>query len=116
HVADFLLDFAGDLFVSASISQVGVADRFPALLFHFAFGFTDIAFDLVFGARFHHYGIATRSGSGRTFRQVAESQAAGLEDFNGLGTFGGDDASPGFGRWIFAARGHLDFRLPYHKV
>ena len=72
HVADFLLDFAGDLFVGAAISQVGVADRFAALLFHFSFGFTDIAFDLVFGARFHHYGIATRSGSGRTFRQVAE--------------------------------------------
>ena len=48
HVADFLLDFAGDLFVSAAISQVGVADRFPALLFHFAFGFTDIALVLDF--------------------------------------------------------------------
>jgi hypothetical protein len=69
YVADFLLDLAGDLFVGAAISQVGIANRFPALLFHFTFGFPHIAFDLIFGARFHTYGIAKRTDSGRTFQR-----------------------------------------------
>ncbi len=53
YVANFLLNFAGDFFACTAISQVGIADRFSALLFNFAFGFPDAAFDFVFSARFH---------------------------------------------------------------
>jgi hypothetical protein len=69
HVADFLLDLAGDFFVGAAISQVGIADRFSALLFNFAFGFPQTALDLIFSARFHHYGIARKSASGWIFQK-----------------------------------------------
>jgi hypothetical protein len=53
YVADLLLNLAGNFFIRATISQMGIADGFAALLFHFAFGFPKRAFDFVFCARFH---------------------------------------------------------------
>src|ERR1017187_8262634 len=53
YVTDLLLHFASDLFVGAAISQVRIADCFPGLLFGFAFGFAQTAFDLIFCARSH---------------------------------------------------------------
>jgi hypothetical protein len=50
YVADFLLDFASDLFAGTAIPQVRIANGFTALLFNFAFGFPDAAFDFVFRA------------------------------------------------------------------
>jgi len=48
YVAHLLLNFAGDFLAGASISQIGIAERFSSLLLHFAFRFPDAAFDFIF--------------------------------------------------------------------
>ena len=53
YVADFLLNFAGDFFVGAAISQIWIADGFSALFFNLAFGFPQGALDFVFCAGSH---------------------------------------------------------------
>jgi hypothetical protein len=53
NVADFLLNLAGYFFAGAAIPQVEIADGLSALLFNFAFGFSETAFDFVFCARPH---------------------------------------------------------------
>jgi hypothetical protein len=53
YVADFLLNFAGDFLAGTSISQIGIAEGFPGLLFYFAFRFPNAALDFVLCARFH---------------------------------------------------------------
>jgi hypothetical protein len=50
YVPDFLLDLAGNFFVGAAIPQIGIADGLSTLLFNFAFGFPETAFDFVFRA------------------------------------------------------------------
>src|SRR5271157_1179409 len=53
NLADFLLDFAGELFASAFCNQFGVIGGLTRCLFDLALHFTDVAFDLILRARFH---------------------------------------------------------------
>ena len=53
NLADLLLDFSGEFFVSAFGFQVGVARDLSGCLFDVAFQFMKLAFDLIFRARFH---------------------------------------------------------------
>jgi hypothetical protein len=53
NLADFLLDFAGDLFSLAFGRQVGVVRNLSHLLFSSTFDFMKLAFDLILRTWFH---------------------------------------------------------------
>ena len=55
NLADFLLDFAGEVFVLTFGHQVGVVRGLSRFLFDFTFYFMDVALDLIRRARFHMY-------------------------------------------------------------
>lgn len=79
YVANFLLNLAGYLFAGAAIPQVGIANGFSALLFNFALGFANSAFDFVFCARPHeNHSRAARSLRGFLSRVVSIPVAASL--------------------------------------
>jgi hypothetical protein len=70
NLADFLLDFAGEVFVLAFGRQVGVVRDLSGFLFNAAFQFTKLSFDLILRARFHlvspllFLGLSTKASSG----------------------------------------------------
>ena len=53
HVADLLLDLAGEIFRRAPILKIRVAGHFAGLFFDLAFDLFDRAFDFISGACFH---------------------------------------------------------------
>jgi hypothetical protein len=67
NLADFLLDFAGELFVLALGFQVGVVRDLSGCLFDVAFQFMNLAFDLIFRARFH---LVSPLSLSRTFHKT----------------------------------------------
>jgi len=52
-LADFLLDFSGELFVLTLCLQVRLVHDLASLLFHCACDFVNSAFELIFGTWFH---------------------------------------------------------------
>jgi hypothetical protein len=83
YVADFLLDFAGDLFVGAAIAEVGVANGFSALFFNFAFGFPNAAFDFVFRAGSHEDESLRPTFPGALFGRSSGGRVVNWKGFGG---------------------------------
>jgi len=61
NLADFLLDFAGEIFVLAFGRKGGVVRDLSRFLFNFSFQFVKLAFDLIRRARFHASSCAHRA-------------------------------------------------------
>src|SRR6202040_2711516 len=53
YVAHFVLHLASDFLGCSSVPQIGIANRFPCLLFDFSFSFVDPAFDFILCTRVH---------------------------------------------------------------